>query len=40
LIGLRIASIFILLVSSTSGALFPIFSRRSKFFRLPDAAFL
>ncbi|KAL0566458.1 hypothetical protein V5O48_015552 [Marasmius crinis-equi] len=37
--GLRIASIFVIGVGSTMGALFPVLARRSKHFKVPKALF-
>ncbi|KAF8518935.1 ZIP-like iron-zinc transporter [Hysterangium stoloniferum] len=39
LLGLRVGAIFIILVTSLFGTLFPILARRSKFIRLPPIAF-
>lgn len=39
LIHLRVASIFIILVGSSSGALFPVLARRSSCLRVPKAVF-
>lgn len=39
LIGLRVASIFIILVGSMSGALFPVLARRSKWLHVPKGVF-
>lgn len=39
LMGLRIASIFIIGAGSTLGALFPVLARRSKFLKVPQALF-
>ncbi|KAF9006007.1 ZIP-like iron-zinc transporter [Cyathus striatus] len=39
LLGLRIAAIFIILVGSTSGALFPVLAKRSKWLRVPNGIF-
>ncbi|TCD65047.1 high-affinity Zn(2+) transporter zrt1, partial [Steccherinum ochraceum] len=37
--GLRVASVFIILVGSMSGALFPVLARRTKWLNVPDAVF-
>lgn len=37
--GLRVASIFVILVGSTSGALFPVVARRTRFLSVPSAVF-
>lgn len=37
--GLRVASIFIVLVGSMSGALFPVLARRTKWLNVPHAVF-
>ncbi|KXN87518.1 Zinc-regulated transporter 2 [Leucoagaricus sp. SymC.cos] len=39
LLGLRIASIFIILVGSTSGALFPVVAKRSSWLHVPKSIF-
>ncbi|KAJ3784167.1 ZIP-like iron-zinc transporter [Lentinula aff. detonsa] len=39
LLGLRIASIFIIYVGSSCGALFPVLARRSKFINVPKSLF-
>ncbi|KNZ74568.1 Zinc-regulated transporter 1 [Termitomyces sp. J132] len=39
LLGLRIASIFIILVGSSSGALFPVLARRTTWLHVPKALF-
>jgi len=39
LFGLRVASLFIIGVASTVGALFPVLSRRSKWIRVPPLVF-
>ncbi|GLB41876.1 putative ZIP Zinc transporter [Lyophyllum shimeji] len=39
LLGLRVASIFIILVGSSSGALFPVLARRSSWLHVPKAVF-
>ncbi|KIK63353.1 hypothetical protein GYMLUDRAFT_72072 [Collybiopsis luxurians FD-317 M1] len=39
LLGLRIASIFIIYVGSSFGALFPVLARRSKFINVPKSLF-
>ncbi|KAH7126930.1 membrane zinc transporter [Dendryphion nanum] len=38
-LGLRISSIFVILIGSTLGAVFPIFARRNKGLGIPDWAF-
>ncbi|KAF9007211.1 ZIP zinc/iron transport family [Cyathus striatus] len=37
--GLRVASVFIILIGSTCGALFPVLARRSTFINVPPIAF-
>jgi solute carrier family 39 (zinc transporter), member 1/2/3 len=37
--GLRIASVFIILVGSTFGALFPVLARRTSWLHVPKAVF-
>jgi zinc transporter 1/2/3 len=37
--GLRIASVFIILIGSTSGALFPVLAQRSSWLHVPKAIF-
>ena len=37
--GLRIASVFIILVGSTSGALFPVLAKRSSWLNVPKPIF-
>lgn len=37
--GLRVASVFIILVASSSGALFPVIARRTKWMRIPKSVF-
>ncbi|KIM60682.1 hypothetical protein SCLCIDRAFT_1216591 [Scleroderma citrinum Foug A] len=37
--NLRIASVFIILVGSTTGTLFPVLSKRSSWLRVPDSVF-
>jgi zinc transporter 1/2/3 len=39
LFGLRVASIFIILVASTFGALFPVLAYRTKHFHVPKGLF-
>lgn len=39
LMGLRIAAIFVILIGSAAGALFPILARRAKWLRVPKTAF-
>lgn len=37
--GLRIASVFIILVSSGTGALFPVLAKRSSWLQVPSSVF-
>ncbi|TFK39931.1 ZIP-like iron-zinc transporter [Crucibulum laeve] len=39
LMGLRIASIFVILIGSTGGAVFPVLAKRSKWLHVPKAVF-
>ncbi|KAJ3977954.1 ZIP-like iron-zinc transporter [Lentinula raphanica] len=39
LLGLRIASIFVIYIGSTCGALFPVLARRSKYMNVPKSLF-
>ncbi|KAF8587582.1 ZIP-like iron-zinc transporter [Ramaria rubella] len=38
-LSLRIASVFVVMCTSLSGSLFPVLSRRTKFFKIPPAVF-
>lgn len=39
LLSLRIAAVFIILVTSTSAATFPILAKRSKLIQIPELAY-
>ena len=39
LLGLRVASVFIILVTSTFGALFPVLAKRSSWLHVPKPVF-
>jgi solute carrier family 39 (zinc transporter), member 1/2/3 len=37
--GLRVASVFIILIGSMGGALFPVLARRTKYLKVPQSIY-